>query len=320
MVATKYTYSVANDTFNGAVSIESLTLEIQDSAIVTALDYINSTLDVLDIWFKDTLSSGDQTALTTLVGAHDGIPPASPTTKDGKPIVHLDAPTENDGKPVVVISPSTEGWMTWFTGAGDDDAYGTRGEGTKLRLTFTGPDSAGKECTINFIEPVELHDGQLFYQPSEWNPDDRWDFFVRMPATTVTPNGTTTGNCNIVDLGSYNLIVPAAGDGYHDISLSQAVPIPSSQGYWDVDSRTGAVTPSATPGAAKWNLLDVQIESFFMKNMPMGNPLGTFNIDTYKAEWISDRWDIVLKVYRNTAGAGTFDIGAWLMLFREYAI
>lgn len=79
MAATKYTYSISGD-FTGLVSpyirpdTDRLTQEIRESAIVTALDYINTSGDDCDIWFKDALSSGDQTTLDSLVAAHTGEP------------------------------------------------------------------------------------------------------------------------------------------------------------------------------------------------------------------------------------------------------
>jgi len=51
-----------------------LTNEIQTSDIVTALDYIVYADDSCSIWFKDTLSSGDETILDGIVAAHTGQP------------------------------------------------------------------------------------------------------------------------------------------------------------------------------------------------------------------------------------------------------
>ena len=83
MAATKYTYSISTD-FTGLLSgydvpaTDKLESEIQTSAIVTALDYINTSGDDCDIWFKDALSAGDETILDGLVAAHDGVPLVSP--------------------------------------------------------------------------------------------------------------------------------------------------------------------------------------------------------------------------------------------------
>ena len=79
MAATKYTYSIQNDTPNHKVATDRLTVEIQASAIVTALDYINTNGDVLDIWFKAELSSGDHDILSAVVAAHSGEPLPSST-------------------------------------------------------------------------------------------------------------------------------------------------------------------------------------------------------------------------------------------------
>jgi hypothetical protein len=83
MAATKYTYSVSTD-FTGLSSgydvpaTDKLESEIQTSAIVIALDYIATSGDDCDIWFKDALSAGDETILDGLVAAHDGVPLVSP--------------------------------------------------------------------------------------------------------------------------------------------------------------------------------------------------------------------------------------------------
>ncbi len=82
MAATKYSYSISNDIIAGAVSLERLTNEIDDSSIATALDHLSSYDDTLDVWFADALSAGDKTTLdgdTTnpcggIIGNHSGTP------------------------------------------------------------------------------------------------------------------------------------------------------------------------------------------------------------------------------------------------------
>jgi len=236
--------------------------------------------------------------------------------------VSLGTPTEADGRLNVVNAPMSKGWWTWFTGAGDDlnptPPDSGRGSGTKMNLDFTGP--ATKDVVIDLLEPVEVHDGQLTYSPVDnWTHDDRFDFKVRMPANQVTPNGGGTGNCNLVDTGEgYNVLVPSfGGPGGYDIDLDAAVPVDASDaGYWDVDRDTGAVTPTAkTPGTAGWHLLDMQIEIYFMRNMPMGHPLGVLDIDAYKSEWIHNNWKLVIEVTKTSAGAGT--LSAWMLWYRK---
>jgi len=73
MAASKYTKSVSGD-FPSGVNEDRLTEEISDSSIVTAMDYIFKSGDICDIWFKDSLSTGDQTTLTSICSSHSGLP------------------------------------------------------------------------------------------------------------------------------------------------------------------------------------------------------------------------------------------------------
>jgi len=72
MVETKYAYSIAGDTANAKVS-DTLQIEIGASAIVTAVSYLTSSADVLDIYMKDALSVGDEAILDAVVLAHEGV-------------------------------------------------------------------------------------------------------------------------------------------------------------------------------------------------------------------------------------------------------
>jgi len=67
MASTKYTY-------NKSCDAQRLTLEIQESTIIIALDYITGSADLVDIWFKAELAAGEVTTLTALVGAHVNTP------------------------------------------------------------------------------------------------------------------------------------------------------------------------------------------------------------------------------------------------------
>ena len=67
MAEDKKTYSIIDDTATGKVEESELAKSIQASAIVTALERIDSSGDVLEVIFKDTLSVGDKTILDGLV-------------------------------------------------------------------------------------------------------------------------------------------------------------------------------------------------------------------------------------------------------------
>jgi hypothetical protein len=80
MSATKYTYSISQDFPNQKVAPSRLSVEIQESAIVIALDHIDTDGDSCNIWFKDDLSVGDESILSTIVSNHSGEPLPEPAT------------------------------------------------------------------------------------------------------------------------------------------------------------------------------------------------------------------------------------------------
>lgn len=104
MAATKYTYSVSGDFPNQKVDVNRLSVEIRDSAIVTALDYVDVSDDVCDIWFKDELSVGDQTVLDGVVAAHSGEPLPNSTV----PVDVTNQALDSTGRTITVPEPETD--------------------------------------------------------------------------------------------------------------------------------------------------------------------------------------------------------------------
>ena len=78
MAATTYKipdgYSIQNDFPNHKVAPDRLEQQIQDSAIVTALDTINTSGDLCAVIFKAALSVGDLAILDGIVATHNGEP------------------------------------------------------------------------------------------------------------------------------------------------------------------------------------------------------------------------------------------------------
>lgn len=231
-------------------------------------------------------------------------------------------PVEEDGKQIVVISPATEGMRTWLTGRGDDIGAGPagRGKGTKLKVAFDGTDPlpATKDVEVQFLEPVEVHDGQFNWDAAGFDADDYFSVSVVMPGSTPT-NTPGTGNANEVPLGAGAVLyVPAAGDGSHTIDTedwTKAVPVPANgAGYWDVDD-DGVITPSVTPGNAEFHLVNFESEAFLIVEIGMQNSLGLFDVDVYKTEWIHPSWRICLSVTKSSSGTGT--ASGWLLTFRK---
>lgn len=309
MASTEYDYSISGNFPNQRVNPTLLTEQIRQSAIIVALDYISTYADTCAIWFKDALGPADIAILDGIVATHSGDP-----TPNAPQLVQLDGPLEADKKPIVVVSPSTQGLLTFLTGR--SDLPGQPGLGTPLRLDFSGPEN--KVLEFSFNEPIEINDGQIWWRPSaSWGPDDEFSVGMRMPATVASPT-PGSGNVNIVALGpGAELYVPAAGDGSHAVDLASAVPVRAlaHNGFWDVDDWTGAVTPSATPGQASWNLLSFDVIGYLVRSISCGHPLGVWDIDVYKTEWIHQSWKLRFEVNKASASAGT--IGGWMLTFRE---
>jgi voltage-gated potassium channel Kch len=102
MATIQYTYSIQSDFPNHKVASDRLVREIQASAIVTALGWIDTDGDACYIWFKDELSVGDKTLLDGLVAAHAGEPlpnPALPVSIEGV------VPTSQNRLPTVAARP-----------------------------------------------------------------------------------------------------------------------------------------------------------------------------------------------------------------------
>lgn len=319
MAATKYTFSIQADFPNHAVATDRLQQEIAASAIVTALDHVDTVGDACDVWFKAALDAGDEAALDALVAVHSGEPlPGEPaqvvlTSLSGAPVDIA------NNRMLVVPFPADFGANLWLTGCGDDVANGVRGGGPALAFTFADVQRSTPETQsveVQFLEQVQLHDGSLFVSnPGGWAVGDEWSFGAVLPATVVTPNGGGTGNCNLVPLPAGNLIVPAAGDGAYDVDLATAVPVPGAGGFWDYDYVTDVLAVSSAPGAAGFHLLDTEQVAYVQRRVPVPfNPTGEFNFDAYDAQRIAVRWKLRLSVKKASNGPG--QVAGWIVVFR----
>lgn len=70
--------TVTKYAFSKLMDIPSLVTQIQASSIVTVLDHIDATDSECDVWFKDALSSEDETTLGTVVDNYAYIAPPGP--------------------------------------------------------------------------------------------------------------------------------------------------------------------------------------------------------------------------------------------------
>lgn len=319
MAATKYTFSISSAFPNGKVAPDRLTQEIQNSAIVTALDYINTSGDDCDIWFKDALSAGDQTILDGIVATHSGEPlPAEP-----EPVTIDGARFDPDGKQVIVPTPAPAGSFTWYTSHGDQLDPLARGGGPGAHITFNASETGTDNIEIQFAEAVYIHDGEINWNsPEDFDGTDSFSVYVKFceSSGSLTPNPGGTGNCTLID--GY-LIVPAGGAGDYDVDLATACPIPSSQGPWVVDEKTEEITVyNASVGTGKYGQRIVLMAGYtpsplyLVRNVAMGSPRGIFEIDAYLVEWVSRHWKVGLEVVKTKSPANAVEINGVIMLFR----
>ena len=321
MAATEYTYTISTDFPNGKVAPDRLTDEIQSSIIVTALDRIdvNESADTCSIWFKEALSSGDQTILDTIVAAHSGeslAPPATDVKING-------ARFDSDGKQVIVPTPAPGGSFTWYTSCGDQLSPFKRGEGQGSRITYAIGETGTKNVVVQFAEGVYLHDGEINWKPVDsFSGEDLFSVYVEFDATAITPNPSNTGNCTLY--GGY-VVIPAAGNGDYDVDLSAAVPIPDSSGPWSINERTEEITiydENVEKGKydQRIQILTVTPPSMYLcRNVALGSPRGLFEIDAYLVEWISRHWKLGMEVQKNFVPTSACEINGFMMLFRWHA-
>jgi hypothetical protein len=243
---------------------------------------------------------------------------------DGVPLITLDSPHDpQDKKPVVVMSPATEGWNTWVTGAGDNLDTGERAGGQPFLLEFEdGYLPQTKILDFDFVENIEVHDGQVSWEPKDnWSKKDKFSLGVYIPATPTTFNPSGTGNANIVnamgqpgELDSY-IIIPAAGDGYYDVDLADGCPVPADGGgFWECNYESGDIS-YGVPMESAYHLLAVPIQTWLIRNIITTHPGGWFDIDVYKTEWFHKNWKLRWEVYKETQGDGA--ISGWILAFRK---
>lgn len=149
MASVKYTYSILNDFPSGNINISKFENEIRKSNITVALDFIGTSGDVIDIWFKASISTAEKTTLDGdisspaggLIAAHDNSPnpPEETYTK-------LSHKLTSDDRIRVAVEKSnssskdfyTHNWAdktTWFTKAVCESGAATNaGDNTTYNL------------------------------------------------------------------------------------------------------------------------------------------------------------------------------------------
>ena len=313
-MSTKYTYSIQTDFPNHAENSTTLTAEIGLSSITVALDHIDTDGDVCDIWFKAALSEGEETTLDGVVAAHTGVAPPNPVDE-----VRLASPATSDGKPIFLPCLFPGGVYLFVCGATDSETV--RGEGD---LLIASSETAG-DTTVEmdpFLDCVYIAGGTLLFEGGALGD---W-FSARMvcPATTPILNEANTGNCNLMDCPACpgvpegtKLLIPAAGNGTHDVDLATATLVPShdteesgaGSGFYNWNepaSGVGRGTITPVPGmTGDYHLLDheVQLVAFVNRVPLLGSGQLDVSMQSVKPKKLLPHWHGRM-VLHNTGHAG----------------
>lgn len=284
-----YAYSIQNDFPQHCVSSDRLSVEIRESAIVTALDGIDTLGDVCDIVFKADLSSGDEAVLEALVAAHSG--ESLPDIKEVRAA---------DGKLYVSPDMWATGTLTNFCGAADTVATGQRGDDL---LAFTSTVAGVLTKVFRFIQPAWLAGGHIQYQGAV--AGDWINFTTKVPATAGTEHlGAGNYNKVAVGVGAYIFVPAIPGTGNWDLDLTtkenanvaftkvRPVPAPGNHGYFDYDMDTEAVTPNVA-GKGGYHLCDYEVvlAEFITKVSLLGSDHFPLTVPAVRPILILPHWE-----------------------------
>jgi hypothetical protein len=150
--------------------------EIRSSAIVTALNYIETVGDQLSIHFKATLSNSDEAILNEIVSAHNG----APLPVEAQPVIVVSDPVQKDpdGAAFFRIKAAPAGWTFQLRGfefkTSNFDSIVNLDAITNVNLkdvTMRLYDSNGNEILDN-SNATEAVKTVVDYEPA-------WDYYIK---------------------------------------------------------------------------------------------------------------------------------------------
>lgn len=325
-----------------------LVLDDQDPAIIIPA---SGQLDLSDSWEPWQIGSSDQLiecigqGVTTYQlndGTNDlsvsqavdlvrGYVKSYSETSDHKLQVRIDAPRERDGRINVVNSPMPQGWMLYITGASDDMNPSPPdlglGSGPYIIVEFDKSEINTTNGTVKKVEarfntPVAIKDGRLINTPTEnWKPsEDRWWLHFEIPANVHDNDGET----NVYHDTANNIFIPAnppIADEKLKLINCSPVEVQAGTGFWDTDFDTGVITPACTWSGpnpvpnGNYHLLDITNHIQTFSNIFLGNPMGVFDVDVSKTEWLHQNWKTVLTVKKKSPLGG--EVSFWFQLYRK---
>ncbi len=210
-MAETYTYSVANDTKNGAWNQLRLKQEIDNSAQITQkLQTLRENpAGTIEATFYDALPSADETYLTYLVGQHDGKPITEEVVQlakqqsDGVPRVALAVPKGEDD---IYVTHNYCDPCTWYEKSDrvTDQTLTDSGDG----LTFESPHThwidiysgriqqddyvSASEGTHGYLVEVKV-DGVTMTKDAPFDDGGAGDYYVDWEAGNVVFKSSQSG-------------------------------------------------------------------------------------------------------------------------------
>lgn len=179
---TKYTYEKLCDP-------ERLEQEIAESAIITAIDHIEtvSAPETTDVWFKAELSVEDEAILDALVAAHVN----EPLPEDVIQVVSLDQPKDSDGAPLSRNKITATGWGYQLHGlefktSQLDSLYSKKKDGTDFGFSTI---KLFKDSGGSLVECVDQADADVncIATQVEWEPTHDYEVIGGMLKMITVP-------------------------------------------------------------------------------------------------------------------------------------
>ena len=184
---TTYNYTISTAFPNGKVATDRLTVEIQASSIVTALDSISTLANNCAILFKDVLSAGDQTTLNGVVAAHSGVPLGG---ADPFQLFSVGVPS---------TSVSSYGRVQGYTAT-------SASSGKAIRATTYSPQGANAQRSVNSTSANDTSAGT----GARTVTINYLNASFQLKSETVTMNGTTAVNTVATDIAYIESIIVAS--------------------------------------------------------------------------------------------------------------
>jgi hypothetical protein len=299
MSATKYTYSIENDTLNGALYTDTLVIAIRNSSIVTAIDHIDSAGDVLDIWMKAALTSGEEDILDAVVAAHAGINTGANEKR------------MEDGK--LLVQPDVFNLGTYMNvpGVADDIENGTRFGGADLKgeATAQGEDSFEYQL-MEIVGMIGIHG---IYENATFGDWVGFEVYApTQPSGVITSNDTSGAYDKQALGGGVSRFVPHDQESTRwdlditskynaNVDFTKAVVAPAAvanNGYFDYNTITNTLTLNSS-GTGKYDIYDsaIMLGKLGVKVWIIGTDQICMNIPAVRPRLLLPHWKHKFRFY-----------------------